>query len=553
MPRVPRRTGPSVSTAPLPQVRRPTSAPEGAFQGIDVTPIAQLAADRFEKEREKADSLVLLDADNQLDRLRTDIQTRASQRRGKDAFGVTQQADEEFRLGASKIAESLASDDQRVRFQRAVGDKGAALYTAMEEYTTREMDRFETETTLAALGNRVSEAIASPQNASMSLADLRATIEEASARRGLSDEAKGALTLEWTTKLHAGVIDAMLVAGKDQEAAEYYKSAKAEIEGSAQSQIQKALDTSSVLGEGQRRADTILGSKPNITRTDAFDLARKITDPEVRQETEQRLDIEFRRRDQAASEDYRALYGRAFEYAERGQKPPGPIWAKLEPEHKENILRFLRAEASGESIRTDPGVYYGLLNRAAGLNERGEPDPRELTKFLNEPLLAYRTALDETDFQAIVRLQTELRSRTADPVMLKAHRTALQVENSALALMGIDPNSNRGKDQKKVAIFRRAVEEQADAWKRANNKEEIPNGELQKIVDGLLIGGDDAAFHRFFDDSPDDIRKITDVPDVEQARLREDAKRLHGIEDLTDAEIILAYQARLRRLRGPLR
>jgi hypothetical protein len=89
---VPRRSPDTVSTAPLPGVRSPVNVPRLGGGGVDITPVANEVSELIQRHQAHADQVILLDADNKLAQLETDVRTAATQKRGKDALGATQYA-----------------------------------------------------------------------------------------------------------------------------------------------------------------------------------------------------------------------------------------------------------------------------------------------------------------------------------------------------------------------------------------------------------------------------------------------------------------------------
>ncbi len=106
MPIVPRYPVPQVETAPLPAARVSADAPAAAF-GVPAAPdlsgVQRVFAQIVEEERQKADQLAVLDADNQLAQLGTDLETRALSRRGKEAFGALGETADEWQRRTAEI------------------------------------------------------------------------------------------------------------------------------------------------------------------------------------------------------------------------------------------------------------------------------------------------------------------------------------------------------------------------------------------------------------------------------------------------------------------
>src|SRR4051812_12925999 len=99
---VPRRGPGFVPTAPLPGARVSPEAPSSAFQPpapVDLTGLQRGVQQLVEKEKNKADQLAVLDADNQLAQLQTDLASMATGRRGKDALGAQTDVTDQWKQG----------------------------------------------------------------------------------------------------------------------------------------------------------------------------------------------------------------------------------------------------------------------------------------------------------------------------------------------------------------------------------------------------------------------------------------------------------------------
>jgi hypothetical protein len=405
MPQVP---GPRVATSPLPGVRAPTSIPREVFGGPDVAggvaQVADVGMQLVEKARARADQVALLDADNRLAALQTDVHTKATQRKGKDAMGATSEATEAWRKGAAEIEQGLASDRQKEAFRRRAQLRWQGLYSGIESHASAEAERFDQETTLAGVANRITVATDDPALAPHAAAEARAILTDYWRSQGASDEVVTLKAGEAVSKVHVGAISGMLAQNMDREASAYFREHKAEIVGDDRVRVENAVSKGTTLGDGQREADRIL----SVTKT--FDEARaeaaKLDDPEVRKEAEGRIRQEYSDRAASKRQEREDAVQRATSTVVR----TGSYYAipladreKLSAGENESLRRLAESKANPKR-ETDMVTYYALVNLAS-LNDATRKD------FMNLDLMQFRGKLDETDFERLASRQQAMRDR----------------------------------------------------------------------------------------------------------------------------------------------
>lgn len=488
--RVPRRTQDTINTAPLPGNRTPVGGPRLVVEQPDFTPLARSVGAAIEEARERADRTLLIDADNKLAELELGVRKRAEQRKGKDAIGATEQADEEWRKGAAEIEQSLTNTRQQAMFQQRAQARALSLRQAVDRHQTAEWERFQDETFKTAVDLRVNDALANyadGQAVSRAAVETIGLVEERGKQLGWDESVTAARTAEAVSRIHTAVVARHIDQGDDRAAAAWYAKAKGagQVTGEDQAKIDKALEQASTLGESQRRADVIM-AMPEVDRTKAYAEAAKITDPKLRKATEQELDTQFARRDRAEKDRDDALTARAFEYYERGERPPASLLSQLRPAIRTAGDARRRAVLRGETIQTDPVAWYELRKMVA-------EDPQ---KFAKLNLIEYRGKLSNGDFEQLGNLQAtvikkggeavrgfltdqQIVTRTVEPLFPKAETEKAQRAERATALMEIDAiiaseKAATGKDQ----LPAERVQQIADQWalRRAFVRGEKPMG-----------------------------------------------------------------------------
>jgi hypothetical protein len=480
VPRVPTYGGPQVGRSPLPGVRVPGQAPAGAFQPvqpIDISGVQQALAREVDRARQQADQLTVLEADNQIARLETDLRISALNRRGKDALGATADIEDEWRKGVSEIEKGIAkSDRQRRAVAARASGRWAQLYETIERHAAGEANRYDDETTKAALATRINDATANyadERAVALALIEAKAIVTDYATRNGLSPEVRDEQVADTVSAIHTGVLNRMLSAGDDRQAQAYYTAAKKEIRGDDAARIEKALQASSTLAASQREVDVILSTK-DVTRESAFQKARGIADPEVRRETEQLLDVEFARRDRARRDIGEKRFKQAFDYANQGRRPPAPLWSTLEPNEQVSIDQRIKQVTGGGPEQTDWDLYYKLTGGAA-------TNPEAFAKI---NLLEARSRLGETEWKELVRIQNAIKGGSSEEVSGLITEREIREE----AVDKLYPKNNKpGDDQDRANQFRRDVDADLKRWKEANPGKKIPSEDFQSIVDARTV------------------------------------------------------------------
>jgi hypothetical protein len=286
---------------------------------------------------------------------------------------------------------------------------------------------------------------------------------------------------------------------------------------------------------------------PATTRAEAFARAREITDPKIREETEKRLDIEFRRRDQAADDAQEKATNDAYGYIEQGQRPPATLWAALKPSTRASFDAMLRSMATREERQTDWPTYYALRSLSS------VDDPKARDRFLRTNLLEYGDRLGKTELKELIDLQTSMRrgdGKANDT--LTGLRTRDQIVSQTLSGLGIDPTPKPEQRLlgQRVALFNRRVDEQLAQWQRATGKK--PTSEdVQNIVDHLVVEGvvaQSGERRRLFDVRPGEqlVFSLRDVPAADRQQIT--ARLQREGRPVTEQAILRLFRLNLDRM-----
>lgn len=558
MPRVPVLTQ-RVDTAPLPGTKLSPGAPAAAFQ--PAAPVDLSGAERFfQEERAKEDQVAVLDADNQLSQLGTDLQTQAFARKGKDALGATKEITQTWKAQSSAIEGTLATDRQKLAFRQRAQARYASLYDAVERHTASEAAAYDQQTTNAALVNRLNDAIANyqdPEKVAGAVAEQRAILTDYGRRTGIAPEALTQQLAAIESRTHAAVIDRMLSNGQDLAAQKYHDQVKDALVGQDAVGVEKALEEGSRRGESQRVADGIIAKGGTLTAW--MTAAKDVQDPAVRDLVEGRLKAAWSTQQAAEREQHEGLMLGATNIVERTRditKVPPSTWTTLSITERNALRDYAQQLQGGGKVETDWTTYYQLKSLAS------VDDPAVRTRFLQTNLLLYRGALADAEFKELVGLQASLRKGDPEGAsQARGIRTNAAIVNDALLSIGVDPSPDPKKkgDVQQATQFRRAVDEQVLEFERRTGKKATTD-DVQSITDRLLtqgiVAGSGGFFssktpRRVYEAQPGErlVLTIDDVPRSERTQI--EAALTRGGYPVTDANILKLYTQRIGRMLRP--
>jgi hypothetical protein len=559
MPTVPVRT---IGTAPLPGVRVPTGAPSAAFPGAiqggslgeAIQPALSLVDRYQQEERKRANDIQNVDSDNQLADLQTQQETQIRARQGKDAMGALGDARTSWDAGVSRITSGLHTEEQRRFASARAAQRWQSLSAFGEQHAATEAARFDDESTSSALTTRINDAAAhhtDPAAINQAVGETQALLLDYGKRKGWGADITAQRTADQVSKIHTAVISRYLNLGDDRSAQTYYDANKEAIVGTQRDEIDRALETGSTLGESQRQADAIV--KKGGTRTEMYAAAREIDDPKVRQATERELGNRFAQDDAAQRADYQQTLTAAYDFADKGQRPPTTLWTQLHGPDRRSVESYRQTVLKGVPVETNLSTYYMLRGLGSSAATRDQ--------FVQTDLFKYRNELSPSDFKELVDWQAGLRSQTTKAMSeADGYQTINQVVDGTLRQIGLDPspkpNDSEGSEASRVARFRRAVDTVLHQQEQQTGKKATA-ADAQRVVDDLVVRGkvQGSGFGGFFgterfafDRRPGEVL-VFDVKDVPSADrpLIEEALRRSGVP-VTPQSVVDLYTRYLNTL-----
>jgi hypothetical protein len=154
---------------------------------------------------------------------------------------------------------------------------------------------------------------------------------------------------------------------------------------------------------------------------------------------------------------------------------PPEISLALDHHMRANVAAYMAAKGK---VKTDPATWYRLQKMATG-------DPEEFATF---NLLEVKHLLSPADYKAKEALQAKAKAGDPDGTLVHL-RTAQQVRDDALRLLGLDPGAtpdrNKG-DLPRVERFARRFHEDVTAFEFEKGKR-ATSQELYAISDRLMM------------------------------------------------------------------
>lgn len=558
MPTVESYGGQRVTQQPLPAARR-TAVPSPDVFGAGLGEVAQrIGAQGYgaivQDERDKADQLAVLNAENQLgaweNKRLYDPQTGALTQKGKDSFGLPEQVGQEFTDVSNNIAGTLNTDRQRIAFQRSSSSRAQSIDLTLRRHVFGEMQQYDQSETQAAVKLSESNAIANandPRRISAELTRATAAIRDYAARNGIGPDQTAEQVQAATTDIHTGVIEHLLAVGQDHAAQAYFDETKDQISGEKIAAIERALEEGNLRGESQRKADELIAEGRSMTET--LEQVRGIDDPKLRDQVQERVEHAFAIKKQAERDDTeQTMIGAANLIDKTGtvRSVPPAVWTGLSISERTALEQYAKRKQTGTGDETDLVTYYGLMQQASTAPE----------KFAAANLLMYLPKLGKTEFKQLTELQNSIRKgdKPKADEMLDGFLSIKDVAENSLDAAGI-ARTGADADKKVVAQFIGQINDQVAALERSTGKK-ASHEDVQAISDrivknvviergswwNILPGG------KSFTDIKKPIRDLH-LADIPQADRQLIENKLRGasipVTDATVLEYYLRWKQRL--------
>lgn len=478
----------------LPNFRAPTDANDEAFgagpSSQRVTQSEHFALDKVgdvaHEYRMRAVQTQVEDHTSQLLNASNELkygEDGAYKKKGQNALGVTEDYTTRFQKKADEIGAGLTDDLAKAEYKRNAQRLHADLYGDLERHTFTEGQKYEAEARTTALNSYLQDATLNYQ--------APGKIEEAVANQHrIIDTMRGEIPdLEMakkkaSSKTYEAVLGRMLTNGQDQLAEAKFKEWRPMMLEEDAHGVEHAVEIGSTLGKAQRFSDDVVAR--GLSQPEALAEARKIEEPKLRKATADEIENRYTQSRRAQKDEQDSLFMGASNQLlkSNGTAELSPtLLARLPISERNALAEYARDLQSGKKAAPNSDDYYSLKSMAS-LNQTRDA-------FLQENLVKYRGKVTDSELHELIGVQASLRKGDGKAEkQLDGYRSDKQIVESTLKAAGINPSAKSGTDEaKRLNQFQSMVDEQVSAWKQREGKANIPTGEMQKIVDGLLTEG----------------------------------------------------------------
>lgn len=383
---------------------------------------------------------------------------------------LDQEYGEKFQARVDAIAKGLGNDQQRLRFKQQVDQIGQQFQASLNQHIAREFNTYQDSVddgTIRTGQEQMALAWGDPAAIRQASDAVRAAVVNKTSRYGLSGKAAEAALTEALSPGHAAVISAAVDAGNVEYARQYLKDNTAELSPQARLQLTKAVD----VGDFEKRTQEAAGdlwTRHNGDIKAALAEARTkfsgkdedgiVTRLKTLDAEKQAIDNRVKSQAQDTAWD---IYNRTGSLA----KIPASVQAAMDPQHWAALKNTARAAAEGQTIKTDPNIYYALTLASA-------TDPN----FKGEDLRKYADKLSPTDFKHFVDLQGKA-NKPGDIDQVATFTQQKDALAKTLELKGPD-----------LGLFHQAADRAVLAAQTEKGKP-LDQAERQKILDRLVLEG----------------------------------------------------------------
>lgn len=334
------------------------------------------------KEREKADTAMLMEADNQL----TQWQQKAMYdenggvftRKGKNALDVTNQTLDQFDQTQAEIAKNLTNDAQRARYAEIVSRRRNSLSNDLNRYEYGERQNYYGEVEKGQLETSMQGAALDyqdPAKVDGYRQKIDAVLASRAERLGLSPEAAQAERLSTVSNMSTAVIQRMLV-DSPQKAKSYFDSYKGQMTAEDQIRASNGIDQGFRRLEAEARQRQVEARQ--MQAINRMELSSRVQDASAAYS--QGLDFD----NPPSFADFKAAYGdKAKDQYDSFAKiqsiaPAIREFATATTEERQQILgKFQPAKdgTAGDGFKEDSQLYQHLTSVGVGLLKQQQTDP----------------------------------------------------------------------------------------------------------------------------------------------------------------------------------
>lgn len=187
----------------------------------------------------------------------TDFKIEARKRQGDLARGLPEEADQFYNETAQKVIDAAPNDRVKRYLQTFAAQQQPGFHGYIGAHAAEQLDKAQDAGFEAHIGALKNAAAVDPSTADANAADIKTAIKTQLLKKGVTDpEQIAQATLDQTTALHTGVINALMVHNPTAATA-YFGMHKDEISGDQQTKIEGHLKTTVDANEALAGADKV--------------------------------------------------------------------------------------------------------------------------------------------------------------------------------------------------------------------------------------------------------------------------------------------------------
>lgn len=562
MPRVPVVQA-QVQQQAIPGIRQKDNLPIEAFGGGEIISgpmqagreLAQTAGKIFQEEKKKADDAATSDYYAKLASHKQNLfwnpKDGAFTKKGSEALAAPDEYGKKFDTFADELEKTLSPN--QVAMAKQIRQKERMDFDSqLIRHVAKEADEYQETASKAGILTARNDAVLNYQEPGYVSQKIK--LQEAAYMQTADGKAPEVVQQDIQnirSNTHSSVINRMLENNQDGLAKNYFEKNKADLTSDDLGKLEKAINTGTLRGESQRMSDKIIVSTDSMSA--ALEDARKIDNPELRDETARRVKDYYSTKKLAEEERNERLHKQAGQIIDESgdiDSIPPAMWNELSVSDRASLRSYSDKRKKGEEPSTDWESYYSLKTMAAS------PDLRQ--EFMKTNLMQYRDDLSDSEFKDLVNLQDGLRNKSGQTTKdLDGYRSNHEIVNTALSAMGLEPNPKpREKDAASVSLFKRKVDEAVVQYQQRSGKP-INSTEMQAIVDDLSVEGvvkrgwlfDDRARQFELEPGQELEFRLKDIPRAERSEI-ELSLRKKGFP-VTENRIIEVYRRMAKEPYGP--
>lgn len=437
------------------------------------------------------------------------MQQSMQDRRGQNAWNVTNDVNDWFTKAAPQYSNVLENDAQRRAF--------AATFNSVRQQALETTGRFEADQRRQSVEESGKDSIRASINIAAADHNNTATIDGAKSDilkrlqlmgtlNGWSPEIRDAQETEALTDLHKQVIQALVDENPDH-ARTYYEATKQEIAGADRDVIDKVIRVGTIRQVAQVATDKIIAT--GAGETDALAYARAHYTGQEQDEVVKRVTERYAEADAVRERDQKTAADRAWGiYAKNGETltvVPTTVLNAMDGQARLALEKEWKAHVSGKDVDTDWTAYNGLRALAS-------TDP---SKFSVTDLRNYFPQLGPDQRKELIDIQDQVKKGGSNDVLSLEQQLA---QTHEVLKWGTSDADKKGKFDS--AVTRELAVQQATVGRKLNFDER------QKVIDRMAIQGSYKGGSWFSTDRYSDVAGqeaastfVPKIPDDDKAKI----------------------------------